>query len=278
MTRIEPAVHRDRPADDARVGAETPRPQSVAEDRLARTAEVVVAGREAAAKRRLRAHHVEEVGRHHGAAQLFRILPAEERAQRAVVGRERLDAGALRAPVLEPRVRRDVAIEALLGVLHPHHHDAIRVPVGKLAQQERLDDAEDGGVGSDAERQRQERGEREPLRVSQGPECMPEVVQHEPRVLPGRLEKNARDRLEPHEHRGATARVTQAVGEEPPQLASVLVAKARRVEVQRRREGREQRPCHARLPRRPVARASASSRSRRRASTSATLRPSRVKR
>ena len=53
-----------------------------------------------------------------------------------------------------------------------------RVLVGQRAQQHRIDQAEDGRVGTDAERQHQHRREREPRRLAQHTKAVEEVPSH----------------------------------------------------------------------------------------------------
>ncbi len=48
----------------------------------------------------------------------------------------------------------DVALAITNGVVLPDNREAIGVAVGKRLQQQRVDDAEDGGVGGDADGQR----------------------------------------------------------------------------------------------------------------------------
>lgn len=272
--RVGLAVERDRAADDGWIGAEPPHPEAVAQNRDARAAELIVAPREGAAERGTGAHYTEEVRRHRRAADVFGVAGPGEHVRRATVGGEAFDGAALGTPVLEARIRRHVVIEALLRVGHPHHHDPVGIVVWQLPQQDGLDDAEDRGVGADAKREGRQRGGSEPWSVGERAQPVFQVVPHEPAVFLRRLDEHARHGVEPYENRVEPASaVPEAVGEGSPQLAPVFVAEARRVQVQRRREDGRCNAFHVMRPSSPVARASASSCSRRRASISATRRP-----
>ena len=53
--------------------------------------------------------------------------------------------------------------------------EAVLVAVGERPQQHAADDAENGGVGADAERERQDDGEGQSLDPDQGPRRVPEI-------------------------------------------------------------------------------------------------------
>ena len=55
----------------------------------------------------------------------------------------------------------DAAPSAVIHVTRPGHHDLIRILEGQRPEQERIDDTEDGAVGSDAERESEDRDDRE---------------------------------------------------------------------------------------------------------------------
>ena len=57
-------------------------------------------------------------------------------------------------------------------------HDAVGLGVGQRPQQHAVDDAEDGGVGADAEAERQDEGEREPRHAGQRAQREADVVDH----------------------------------------------------------------------------------------------------
>jgi hypothetical protein len=61
---------------------------------------------------------------------------------------------------------------ALLG----HPHQAFGAWIGQRPQQDRVDDAEDGGVGADAEGQRRDGDGREGAMLAEQTETMPDVL------------------------------------------------------------------------------------------------------
>ena len=147
------AVHGEIAADRARVAAEFPLPQRVAQQGHARGAGAVVVRHEAAPQRRRHPQQLEEIpgGAHAGDA--LRPVPAGK--VEAGIG----DAGqvgetvVLIAPVQEIRARNSVAVSR--GLLRPNHDQAAGVPVRQGAEQDAVHHAEHGRVGADAEGQRQ---------------------------------------------------------------------------------------------------------------------------
>ena len=73
--------------------------------------------------------------------------------------------GVLLTPV-EERRRRDRESPELLQQL-VHAHDAIRIGIGERAQEDPVDDAEDGAAGADAKCQRENRDDGKPRRAQQ---------------------------------------------------------------------------------------------------------------
>ena len=72
--------------------------------------------------------------------------------------------------------RRDAVALAARRLLE-HADDAVGVRVGQRLQQQSVDEAEDGGVGADAERERQQRHGRESRAPRQGSHGISQVLQ-----------------------------------------------------------------------------------------------------
>ena len=165
----------DRLADDRRIALERRRPEAVRQHRRARRLRPVVAGVEQAAEHRPQAHDLEVRAADDAGADHARLAEADHREAdggEVAEGGQRLDA---RAQVVDLRDReRGVlgadARRALADVDQP-----ILVAVDERPQQHAADDAEDGGVGADAERQRQDDGDGRPLTREQGSQRKPEV-------------------------------------------------------------------------------------------------------
>jgi hypothetical protein len=61
----------------------------------------------------------------------------------------------------------DVGLPVARKIVFPHDGETIGVAIGKTLQQERVDHAEDGGVGADADRERGNCDQREARRPEQ---------------------------------------------------------------------------------------------------------------
>ena len=180
---VRDAVKHDRPADNGRVRAKPARPQSVRENHDPLAAGLAVGRGESPASRGRHAERVEEVGCHPAAADLRRVTAARQRHARAKVRRHPLERRARTPPVLEVRIRADVLVEPLTRVVGPDHHQPVGLRVGKRPKQHGVDDGENRGVRSDAERQRQRCDGIEERRFRDAPEGVDQIVQHEyPRV------------------------------------------------------------------------------------------------
>ncbi len=145
------AAERDRAADDRRIARPLALPETVGQSHDALTALAVVVLRERAPRRRAGAESLEEARRHVGGADFPGLAVARQvhrHGGRAAHRRERMGGG-FEIRELE---HRDVVGERDqppgLGIRQGGEEDAI-------------EDAEDGGVGADAERDRQDRGTRE---------------------------------------------------------------------------------------------------------------------
>ena len=150
---LDPTVHH------LRVAAEVPLPETEADDGHAGTAGCTLAGRERAPEQGADAEHREEggfgldVGSRLGlaaAADVGPPVPGEERA--------RLERLVLRLPIHVVRPGKGVTSGCRLRLEEPDQ--PVGFVEGQGAEQDRIDDGEDGGVGADAERERQH-GDRE---------------------------------------------------------------------------------------------------------------------
>ena len=155
------AVEGHRLAEHVAGAAEAPLPQAVGNQHHAVVARRLVRLRIEAPDQRANAHHVEEVRRGLGALQPFRFLGAGEIEGRAAEAGHGRKGRALIPPVAVVRPRRDVFLDALLAVVHPHHRDAIGFRVRKRPQQHAVEDAEHRRVDPDAQREGQGRDRRE---------------------------------------------------------------------------------------------------------------------
>jgi len=152
-------VQLDALADHAGRAPIVPLPERLAEDGDAIGAWCPFFRREHPADERAGAQHREQVCRGPHARHVERLAAAGERVPQLPERCHRRHRTRLLLPV-EERERRD-QIGAAVRILFPQHHQARRVLVGELVQQDGLDHAEDGGVGADAEHQREDRHRRE---------------------------------------------------------------------------------------------------------------------
>ena len=180
--RVGPVVHLEDLPDDVRVGAEALLPVGVAEDEDRLGPEVVVGVAERPAVQRLHAEHVEEVRRHHPGQHAVRLAPVQQRERHAVVLDEAVHGREL-LPVVAYLLDRegDVGRAGPLRLL-PGEHQLVPVGVGQRPQQDPVDEAEDGGVGADAEPEGQHHGQGVPRRPEQRAQtvaCVPyQRVEH----------------------------------------------------------------------------------------------------
>ncbi len=134
---------------------------------------------EGAAEDRLHPEHVEESGRDAGTAQRFGTgLTADvERAE--LHQGHALEGAALTLPVEEIGGRYGELGHAWKGVGWRHVPDerqTIGFGVGQRPQQDRIDHAEDGGVGADTERQDEDRRDRKTRALAEHTHRVPDVA------------------------------------------------------------------------------------------------------
>ena len=173
---VRPVVHLEDLPDDARVAAEALPPVRVAEHQHRLGPEIVVAVAERPAVERLHAEHVEEVRRHHPGQHAVRLAPVEQGERHAVVLDEAVERREL-LPVVadlldrEGDVRRAGPLRLLAG-----EHELVPVGIRQRPQQHAVDEAEDGGVGADAEPE----GDHHHQAVARRPEQRSHAVPHVP--------------------------------------------------------------------------------------------------
>ena len=140
---------------------------------------------EGASKHWPHAEHRERVRRHLRAVEPQGVSLTGQRRARDPQGRdmgERLDPRAQRQELNRiqrgGRLRgRTVRCHGTVGVLDDVD-ELVRIPVGQRCQQNRVDDAEDGRVGADAERKRRNRDRGEPRVPPQRAQPVADVLQH----------------------------------------------------------------------------------------------------
>ena len=193
----------DLPADRGRVASELPPPEAVANHRHARGLErrvVLVLRPQRASGEWTYAELGEEISAQqpHGAARLSRVgddiehagaAPADHRGEHTCPERSRR-VGPTR-DIREHRVGEAV-FERRLGGARGELDEAPGIADGQLAQQQRVQQAEDGGVGANGECQRADRHCREDRRLAKAANGESEIVNHgalarlKPRAPPNR--------------------------------------------------------------------------------------------
>ena len=146
-------IHDDAVSQDFRASAKTPLVKRVAQHYHAILARLGFLRGERAAQQTADAQQVEEAGRDGRGSHLFRLVAAGE--IEAIVAEEGnpFEHAVLVAPFeevlkagLHPLGHQTV--EDRVGF--PHHRQALRIAKGHGPQEHRVEDGEDGGVGSDA--------------------------------------------------------------------------------------------------------------------------------
>jgi hypothetical protein len=131
-----------------------PLPQSIADEGHRRTAGAVLRRRKRAAHGCTDAEEREQPCRSHARAEALRIAAAGEGDRSGARCFHAFKGAALVAPVDKVLIgsRKDRKLALL-----EHEHEPRGVSKGERAQQDRIHDTEDGRIGSDTERQRQDR-------------------------------------------------------------------------------------------------------------------------
>ena len=168
----------DAPADDGGIRPERRRPERVAEHDHRRGALSCIAGLDEAAGDRLHAERLEQSGARLERRREERIAVGGHRRREVPERRHRLDA-------LLPRRQIDVVADgdellrdARAIVAMTEDDEIVGVRIRQRPQQDGLDDGEDRGVGADAQRQRQNGGDREERLSAEQTNTVPQVVEH----------------------------------------------------------------------------------------------------
>ncbi len=142
-------IEADGLADDGWVPAELALPEGMTQHYDFVFAELVFVGAEGAAERGANAQNVEVVGRDAHATQQGWLAGAGQGRGPAALGRHVFENLVLLDPV--QIVEGGDAVGAAVGPLLQHAHDALGIGVGERVEQDRVDEAEDGRIGADAE-------------------------------------------------------------------------------------------------------------------------------
>jgi len=145
-------VEPNLPADNLRITGKTAKPEAVAENDDRSGAGHVVFGKEVAAESGRDAENGEEVGGDGATAKLFRVALAGEsdggsEGRSGHVGEDLI----ARAPLGEVAGSGSIAGEANGGSVFPDDDETVGVAIRKRAKENGVGDAEDGGVGGDAD-------------------------------------------------------------------------------------------------------------------------------
>ena len=204
------AVDDDLPAENAGIRAIAPPPERVADDDDAFAARLFFVRGELAALRDRHAEKREEVGGHASAAEALRFAIARDVAFPRPQGADAAEHGAGLLP-LQVRLHGDRQARELIAPLrndHFHAVDFVRLGIGQRPQQHRVDDAEDGRVRADAERER-EHGDAGESRASaehprRMPRVVPELLQPRPSPRGGGVFRDQREAAKLASGRGAS--------------------------------------------------------------------------
>ena len=150
------AVEGNRLADDGRIRAELPLPETVAQDGDIGLPWPALFGQERASEHGVHAEDREQAGRHAHGDQHLRILAMRQPEASVAVERESLERARLARPVLEIGIRRPVAPALGLRIGFPYLNQAVGIGVRKRSDQRRVHRAEDRRVGANREGERQD--------------------------------------------------------------------------------------------------------------------------
>ena len=171
-----PPVHQERLSDDGRVATVASPPQPVAQDDDPVPAGYLLLRKKGAAMRRLHTEHREERRRDPDAPDLLgnrvAALGTGDRIEPVAPGHQVVERPALLPPVEEVAGGcRDIVLHhPALGRVHvPDAHEALDMLEGRRAEEEVVDDGEDGGVRPDTEGESQHRDEREAVMATRAP-------------------------------------------------------------------------------------------------------------
>ena len=146
------ATQRDRSPHDARVSAEPPLPEAMAEDQRSRPPFVRVFRHEEPADSRAYTKGVEEE-RCHGQSvyALGGSSVVDGEVQKLLgVGPHAVEDRVVTLPVDEIRGRHPVAVQALCRDAIPDHRQSLGITIGQRPKQDRIEDAEESSASPDA--------------------------------------------------------------------------------------------------------------------------------
>ena len=170
------AVERQRAADDVAIPAVAAHPRAEPEQRLARLAGSVVVGSEEIAEERTHAEHRQQVRRDADGPDAFGLAVARQVGIGANRDRDVLEALRTVLDIEVLRRRKPVFGDPEAGRRVPENDLPIRVLVRQRPQQERARDAEDRGVRTNPNRQREYGDDRESWRGEEGANRVAEVL------------------------------------------------------------------------------------------------------
>ena len=146
----------------------------VAEDGDVIGAGLILPSEESSTVQRAHAEDVEEAGGHEERLQRLRIACASQVGAAELVGDEPVEAAVAVAPGGE-FMARYMPVARLAALVDPHHPAGIRER--QRPQQDRIDDAEGGGVRANPDRQGQDGDGRHPRRSTQGAEPVAKILE-----------------------------------------------------------------------------------------------------
>src|SRR5262245_38049232 len=170
------AIERNRFPDQIRIGAEAALPQAVAEhdDRM-RARSLVFVRQKHSPRRSLHSQYVEVIPRNDEAKYgLVRVPSGQVQLRKGVCQKTGEDLVLI--AVIDEVQMRGRKIARILGVCSEERHQTARLFDRQRLQQRGVDDAEDSGVGADAERQGERRNKGKSRTLEQYPESEANVL------------------------------------------------------------------------------------------------------
>ena len=168
------ARDRDRAAEHARVAAELALPEPVIEHGHPGMSRLVLTRQQAPAERDRQAKQAEQAVAHVRSADLARFAGAQHGEHAARIRLDLLERPRVLADAHE--VRRRQRVGRAVGIERGDPIQPIRIPERQRRQQDALDDAEDGAVRPDSERQRRQGHGGEARRAAQHPQRVPDIL------------------------------------------------------------------------------------------------------
>ena len=151
-------------------------PEPVGDDRDARRAGLFVRGVEPPAERRLDVEHAEEVHVDNGSRDALGTVGAREREPRLTERGQSGEAVMTNAPVERVGWRRVAVTLSCLPIGVRYQHQIVRAGERQRPYEHGVDDAEDRGVGADADRNREDREEEKARRPPERARGVAEIL------------------------------------------------------------------------------------------------------